>query len=57
MNARKDMNSDVGALYIESLTDVIAIHASRGGLGNSHANSGGYLAHPLGCHSSWYDSR
>jgi hypothetical protein len=29
MNARKDMNSDVGALYIESLTDVIAIHASR----------------------------
>jgi len=28
-NARRDMNSDVAALYIGSLTDVIAIHASR----------------------------
>jgi hypothetical protein len=28
-NARKDMNSNVAALYIESLTDVFAIHASR----------------------------
>jgi hypothetical protein len=28
-NARKDMNSDVAALYIESLNDVYSIHASR----------------------------
>ena len=32
-NARKDMNSDVAALYIESLTDVFAIHASRVAVG------------------------
>lgn len=28
-NARKDMNSDVAALYIESLNELFAIHASR----------------------------
>ena len=28
-NARTDMNSDIGALYIESLNDVIDIHAMR----------------------------
>lgn len=28
-NARKDMNSDVAALYIESLNDIAAMHASR----------------------------
>ena len=28
-NARKDMNSDVAALYIESLNDVINVHALR----------------------------
>src|SRR5262245_60459207 len=28
-NARKDMNSDVAALYIESLNEVISIHALR----------------------------
>jgi hypothetical protein len=28
-NARKDMNSDVAALYIESLNEVIDIHALR----------------------------
>ena len=32
-NARKDMNSDVAALYLESLTDVFAIHASRVAVG------------------------
>ena len=32
-NARKDMNSDVAALYIESLNEVIGIHASRVALG------------------------
>ena len=32
-NARKDMNSDVAALYIKSLTDVFAIHASRVAVG------------------------
>jgi hypothetical protein len=29
VNARKDMNSDVAALYIESLNELFAIHASR----------------------------
>lgn len=28
-NARKDMNSDIGALYVESLNEVINIHALR----------------------------
>ena len=28
-NAHKDLNSDIGSLYIESLNDVSAIHASR----------------------------
>jgi len=32
-NARKDMNSDVAALYIESLNEVIDIHAKRVTLG------------------------
>ncbi len=32
-NARKDMNSDVAALYIESLNDVFSIHALRVTLG------------------------
>ena len=32
-NARKDMNSDVAALYLESLNDVIGIHASRVAVG------------------------
>ena len=32
-NARKDMNSDVMALYMESLTEVIAIHALRVAVG------------------------
>ena len=32
-NARKDMNSDVAALYLKSLTDVFAIHASRVAVG------------------------
>jgi hypothetical protein len=32
-NARKDMNSDVAALYIESLNDVNGIHASRVAVG------------------------
>jgi hypothetical protein len=32
-NARKDMNSDVAALYIESLNDVFAIHALRVSVG------------------------
>lgn len=32
-NARKDMNSDVGALYIESLNEIFGIHASRVALG------------------------
>lgn len=32
-NARKDMNSDVAALYIESLNDVAAIHAARVAVG------------------------
>jgi hypothetical protein len=33
VNARKDMNSDVAALYIEALNDVFAIHASRVAVG------------------------
>ena len=32
-NARKDMNSDVAALYLELLTDVFAIYASRVAVG------------------------
>lgn len=32
-NARKDLNSDIGALYIESLNDVSATHASRVAVG------------------------
>jgi hypothetical protein len=32
-NARKDMNSDVAALYLESLNEVIEIHASRVAVG------------------------
>jgi hypothetical protein len=33
VNARKDMNSDVAALYIESLNDLSNIHASRVNVG------------------------
>ena len=33
VNARKDMNSDVAALYIESLNDVINLHALRVAVG------------------------
>lgn len=33
INARKDMNSDVAALYIESINDVMAVHALRVELG------------------------
>ena len=33
VNARKDMNSDVAALYIESLNDLTNIHASRVAVG------------------------
>jgi hypothetical protein len=33
INARKDMNSDVAALYIESLNDVAAINATRVAVG------------------------
>jgi MFS family permease len=29
VNARKDMNSDVAALYVESLNDLASLHASR----------------------------
>jgi hypothetical protein len=32
-NARKDMNSDVAALYMESLAEVFALHASRVAVG------------------------
>jgi len=32
-NARKDMNSDVGALYVDSLNEVIGIHESRVAIG------------------------
>ncbi len=32
-NARKDMNSDVAAMYIESLNEVNAVHASRVAVG------------------------
>ena len=32
-NARKDMNSDVAALYIDSLNEVNGIHASRVAVG------------------------
>jgi len=44
-NARKDMNSDVAALYIESLNDVSNIHASRMAVGlNTRIPSGIWLA-------------
>ena len=33
VNARKDMNSDVAALYIESLNELINVHASRVAVG------------------------
>lgn len=33
VNARKDMNSDVAALYIESINDVMSVHALRVELG------------------------
>lgn len=33
VNAEKDMNSDVAALYIESLNEVAAVHASRVAVG------------------------
>ena len=33
VNAGKDMNSDVAALYIESLNDMAGVHASRVALG------------------------
>ena len=33
VNARKDMNSDVAALYIDSLNEVIGIHAARVAVG------------------------
>jgi hypothetical protein len=33
VNARKDMNSDVAALYLESLNELIEIHASRVAVG------------------------
>ena len=33
VNARKDMNSDVAALYIESLNDLASIHSSRVNVG------------------------
>jgi hypothetical protein len=32
-NARKDLNSDIGALYIESLNEMSAVHASRVAVG------------------------
>jgi hypothetical protein len=32
-NARKDMNSDVAALYIESLNEIVGIHAARTSVG------------------------
>ena len=32
-NARKDMNSDVAALYVESLNEMFAVHASRVAVG------------------------
>jgi hypothetical protein len=32
-NARKDMNSDVAALYIESLNDIVNVHALRVAVG------------------------
>lgn len=32
-NARKDMNSDVAALYIESLNEIVEVHASRLAIG------------------------
>lgn len=32
-NARRDMNSDIGALYIEALNELSAVHASRVALG------------------------
>jgi hypothetical protein len=33
VNARRDMNSDVAALYVESLNDVFTVHASRVAVG------------------------
>lgn len=33
VNARKDMNSDVAALYIESINEIAAVHASRVAVG------------------------
>ena len=33
VNARKDMNSDVAAMYIDSLNEVNGIHASRVAVG------------------------
>lgn len=33
VNAKADMNSDVGALYIESLNDLINVHATRVSIG------------------------
>lgn len=33
VNARKDMNSDVAALYVESLNDLASLHASRVNVG------------------------
>jgi hypothetical protein len=33
VNARKDMNSDVAALYVESLNEVAGFHAKRVSLG------------------------
>ena len=32
-NARQDMNSDVAALYIESLNEIASLHASRVAIG------------------------
>ena len=39
-NARVDMNSDVAALYIESINDVMAIHAQRIAVGSARIPSG-----------------
>ncbi len=40
-NARKDMNSDVAALYIESLNQMIEVHASRVAIGLQQRIPGG----------------
>ena len=32
-NARIDMNSDIGALYVESINEIAAVHAERVMLG------------------------